>query len=231
MKFGILRDKFKLKSSKVCILYLNIGLGILRAELKDPWDFEIEIEPAPQNLVFPPFALVTALILLSIEFMRALICLMGMLFHCSSRALVNWARIAGGGWCYPTGPIDVQSGTNRGYMAANRVVKRQHNLTLQQDNARPHMPRICQVFLANNNVQPLDWPPYSPDLSPLEHLWDLLDSQVRQRQPPPAARAQLTRALVEDWNNIHIRWINALMNSMDRRIRAVTRANGGHTRY
>ena len=100
-----------------------------------------------------------------------------------------------------------------------------------QDNARPHVARICKVFLSNNNVQPLDWPPYSPDLSPTEHLWDQLDRQVRQHQPPPATRAQLTRALVEEWNNIPIEQINALMNSMTRRIRAVTRANGGHTRY
>ena len=91
----------------------------------------------------------------------------------------------------------------------------QHNLTLQQDNARPHVARICQVFLANNNVQPLDRPPYSLDLSPIEHLWDQLDRQVRQRQPPPATRAQLTRALVEEWKNIPIRRINALMNSYD----------------
>ena len=107
----------------------------------------------------------------------------------------------------------------------------QHNLTLQQDNARPHVARICQVFLANNNVHPLDWPPYSPDLSPKKHLWDQLDRQIGQRQPPPATQAQLTRALVEEWNNSPIRRIDALMNSMIRRIRAVTRANGGHTRY
>lgn len=107
----------------------------------------------------------------------------------------------------------------------------QNNLSFQQDNARPHVARICRDFLANNNVQPLDWPPYSPDLSPIEHLWDHLDRQVRQRQPPPATRAQLTRALVEEWNNIPMRKINALMNSMSSRIRAVARANGGHTRY
>ena len=110
-------------------------------------------------------------------------------------------------------------------------VLQQHNLTLQQDYARPHVARICQVFLANNNVQPLDWPPYSPDLSPIEHLWDQLDRQVRQRQPPTATRAQLTTAFVEEWNNIPVKRINALMNSMTRRIRAMTRANGGHTRY
>ena len=52
--------------------------------------------------VCPPFALVTDLILLVIEFMRALIRLMEMLFHSSTRALVNWARVAGGGWRYRT---------------------------------------------------------------------------------------------------------------------------------
>ena len=98
------------------------------------------------------------------------------------------------------------------------LVLQQHNLTLQQGNARPHVARIRQVFLANNNVQPLDWPPYGPDLSPIEHLWDQLDRQVQQRQPHPATRAQLTRALVEERNNIPIRRINALMNSMTRRI-------------
>ena len=45
----------------------------------------------------PPFSLVTTLIFLVIEFMRALIRLMGMLFHSSTRARVNWARVAGGG--------------------------------------------------------------------------------------------------------------------------------------
>ena len=115
--------------------------------------------------MYPPFALVTALILLVIEFMTALIRLMGMLFHSSTTVLVNLARVAGVAGTvepvYPTGPIDAQSETNRGYMAANRIVVQQHNLTLQQDNARPHVARICQVSLANNSVQPLDWPPFS----------------------------------------------------------------------
>ena len=85
----------------------------------------------------------------------------------------------------------------------------------------PYVARICQVFLASNNIQPLAWPPYSSNLSTIEHLWDQLDGQVRQRQPHPTTQAQLTRALVEEWNNIPIRRINALMNSITRRIRAV----------
>jgi hypothetical protein len=34
----------------------------------------------------------------------------------------------------------------------------QHHLIFQQDNTRPHVARVCQDFLANHNINPLDWP-------------------------------------------------------------------------
>ena len=107
----------------------------------------------------------------------------------------------------------------------------QRNLILQQDNARPHVARVCQDFLANNNIAPLAWPPYSPDLTPIEHMWDELDRRVRKRRNPPATLAQLRNALIDEWNNIPMRTVNALVNSIQRRIRAATAARGGHTRY
>ena len=107
----------------------------------------------------------------------------------------------------------------------------QRNLILQQDNARPHVARVCQDFLANNNILPLAWPPYSPDLTPIEHMWDELDRRVRKRRNPPATLAQLRNVLIDEWNNIPMRTVNALVNSIQRRIRAATAARGGHTRY
>ena len=102
----------------------------------------------------------------------------------------------------------------------------QRHLIIQQDNARPHVARVCQDFLANNNIVPLDWPPYSPDLSPIEYLWDELDRRVRKRRNPPATLAQLRNALINEWNNIPMRTVNALVNSIQRRIRAATAARG-----
>ncbi|GBO43214.1 hypothetical protein AVEN_256993-1 [Araneus ventricosus] len=47
---------------------------------------------------------------------------------------------------------------------------------LQQDNARPHTSRVTQDFL--RHVQTLPWPSRSPDLSPIEHVWDQLKRQM-----------------------------------------------------
>ena len=103
----------------------------------------------------------------------------------------------------------------------------QRNLILQQDNARPHVARVCQEFPANNNIAPLAWPPYSPDLTLIEHMWDELDRRVRKRRNPPATLAQLRNALIDEWNNIPMRTVNAYVNSIQRRIRAATAARGG----
>ncbi|UYV68990.1 CLCN3 [Cordylochernes scorpioides] len=50
------------------------------------------------------------------------------------------------------------------------------NAIYQQDNARPHTARISQQAL--QDVQMLHWPPYSPDLSPIEHVWDIIGRRL-----------------------------------------------------
>lgn len=100
---------------------------------------------------------------------------------------------------------------------------------LQQDNARCHSARLTTEFLQQANIEVLPWPALSPDLSPIEHLWDALDRRVRIRQP--ATLRQLHDILREEWTNIPQADIQALIRSMRRRCVAVRDANGGHTRY
>ncbi len=106
-----------------------------------------------------------------------------------------------------------------------------HHLMLQHDNARPHVTRICTQFLEAENIPVLAWPAYSPDMSPIEHVWDALDQRIRQHVPVPANIHQLRTAVKEEWNNIPQATINNLINSMQRRCVALRKANCGHTRY
>jgi len=48
------------------------------------------------------------------------------------------------------------------------------NGILQQDGARPHTARVTQQFIADNNISLLHWASLSPDVSPIEHVWDEL---------------------------------------------------------
>ncbi|UYV62743.1 CYGB [Cordylochernes scorpioides] len=56
------------------------------------------------------------------------------------------------------------------------------NALYQQDNARPHTARISQQAL--QDVQMLPWPPYSPDLSPIEHVWDIIGRRLHALPQP-----------------------------------------------
>ncbi|UYV63957.1 SPINT2 [Cordylochernes scorpioides] len=56
------------------------------------------------------------------------------------------------------------------------------NALYQQDNARPHTARISQQAL--QDVQMLPWPPYSPDLSPIEHVWDIIGRRLHAFPQP-----------------------------------------------
>ena len=110
------------------------------------------------------------------------------------------------------------------------VVPYLQRLDFQHDNARPHTARHTQNILRIHNVNVLQWPARSPDISPTEHLWDHLGRQVRERHDVNNIR-DLERALQAEWVKIPLQGIRKLICSMRRRCLAVLAANGGYTRY
>ncbi len=56
-----------------------------------------------------------------------------------------------------------------------------HHLILLNDNARPHVARICTQFLEAENIPVLPWPAYLARMSPTEHVCDALDRCIQRR--------------------------------------------------
>ena len=98
------------------------------------------------------------------------------------------------------------------------------------DNGKPRVARICRQFLNRNNVNVLPWPAVSPDMSPIENIWDYLGRKARVRGNVYNLR-DLENALIQEWNNIPNVVIRRQVRSMQGRLAACIYSRGGHTRY
>ena len=77
----------------------------------------------------------------------------------------------------------------------------------------------------------LPWPAQSPDLNPIENLWNDLELKIRKRKPMPKNKNDFFVALKEEWYKINEGRLNRLVNSMPNRINAVLISKGNPTKY
>ncbi|GFT70428.1 transposable element Tcb2 transposase [Trichonephila clavipes] len=70
------------------------------------------------------------------------------------------------------------------------------------DNATCHRTLTVQDCLDSEGIQRLVWPARSPDLNPIENVWDALGRQVAGRNYPPTNKNTLIRALTEEWDKL-----------------------------
>ncbi|CAH2011764.1 unnamed protein product [Acanthoscelides obtectus] len=103
--------------------------------------------------------------------------------------------------------------------------------TFQQDNARPHVARVTIDFFQHNDVILLPWSPRSPDLSPIEHVWDMMGRRLLNLQRPPQTLEALREELVVAWNEIPQEDIDHLIRSMPRRVGECVAHQGASTHY
>ena len=113
------------------------------------------------------------------------------------------------------------------------------NAKFQQDNAPVHTVKIITLFLKRHGIVVDKYPPYSPDLNPIEHVWIHLKRYLHKMYPdiadtpggPDAVRARLAEVLPEAWEAIPESVFEALWRSMPDRVAAVIAAKGWYTRY
>ena len=101
----------------------------------------------------------------------------------------------------------------------------------QQDGATCHTALYTTWWLRTHAIQVLGWVSQSPDLNPIENLWDHLDRQIRKRKPSPTSAQELINAVQEEWANISVETVRHLILSLPRRVKAIITAKGKHSKY
>ncbi|GFV22865.1 transposable element Tcb2 transposase [Trichonephila clavipes] len=99
------------------------------------------------------------------------------------------------------------------------------------DNATCHRTLAVQDCLDSEGIQRLVWPARSPDLNPIENVWDDLGRQVAGRNYPPTNKNTLIRALTEEWDKLPQQLLDNVVQSMVRRVECCITLHGGHIPY
>ena len=109
--------------------------------------------------------------------------------------------------------------------------KKHEKPIFMHDGAPCHRSKRISTYLEKKKVTVLDWPGNSPDMNPIENIWDFMKREVSKHAP--TTKQDLIHVLNDTWkNNVEIRKkIENCIDSMPRRIAAVLAAKGGHTKY
>jgi transposase len=108
------------------------------------------------------------------------------------------------------------------------------DLLLMQDSAPGHASVYTRRRMANLGFQPIYWPAKSPDLNPIESIWDDMKDWVDERLPSDDRDLPYStlRELVQGaWDSIPAERFYHQISTMPARCQAVLNANGGHIRY
>lgn len=102
--------------------------------------------------------------------------------------------------------------------------------TFQQDGAPCHRAKQVKEWLQQQRIEVLDWPGNSPDLNPIENLWNILKRRVAIRRPKNLG--ELQNAIRSAWTyDITHELCQKLVHSMPKRVELVLKNKGQSIRY
>jgi hypothetical protein len=100
---------------------------------------------------------------------------------------------------------------------------------LQEDNHPVHRSKAAQTFREEHAIRRMEWPPYSPDLNPIENMWSVLKRNVRRRNCTTIS--SFSRTIEVEWRKFSRCFSSRLVDSMKVRVQTLIDVKGDHLLY
>ncbi|GFV35827.1 uncharacterized protein TNCV_914171 [Trichonephila clavipes] len=94
-----------------------------------------------------------------------------------------------------------------------------------------HRTVAAEQLLESEDIERMDWPARSPDLNPIEHVWDFLGRRLAARTLPPVTIREIRLALQNEWAAMPLQFIDTLILSMGRRCETCLAVREDHIPY
>lgn len=109
------------------------------------------------------------------------------------------------------------------------VERRNVEYIFQQDGAPCHTAKKTKAWMEENEVNLMEWPSSSPDLSPIETLWGVIKKKLKQN--PPKTKTQLIEHIRAIWSSFDEIFCKSLVSTMNKRIQYVIKNKGDVTPF
>ena len=98
------------------------------------------------------------------------------------------------------------------------------------------MPDLYRAFLVedyfeNQGMERMERVAQSPDINPIEHVWDYLGRQMASLSSPPRLLHELEYGLILAWSSLSIKVSDYLISSIENRCRQCIAVRGGHSLF
>jgi transposase len=111
------------------------------------------------------------------------------------------------------------------------LLEERGQVAVMEDGAPIHRSRVAKEFRAAHQIAIFPHPAQSPDITPIEHVWHRLKTQINARPVISKNLDEMWVAIQEEWAKIEVEFINNLVDSMPDHVEAVRKARGGSTKY